>query len=68
VQLYPALQHQALGVFRTLWDIRVAIAREKQLKKWSRVKKIRLIVAMNPDWKDLSQEWGKPTEPFAGLR
>ena len=26
-------------------DVRVAIAREKQLKRWSRVKKIRLIVA-----------------------
>ena len=45
-------------------DIRVAIAREKQLKRWSRIKKIRLIVETNPDWKDLSEEWGKPVEPF----
>ena len=45
-------------------DIRVAIAREKQLKRWSRIKKIRLIVETNPDWKDLSAEWGKPVEPF----
>jgi putative endonuclease len=37
-----------------------AIAREKQLKKWSRIKKLRLIVAQNPTWQDLSAEWGKP--------
>ncbi|SFS13469.1 putative endonuclease [Granulicella pectinivorans] len=37
-----------------------AIAREKQLKRWSRIKKIRLIVAMNPTWQDLSADWGKP--------
>lgn len=40
-----------------------AIAREKQLKRWSRIKKIRLIIANNPDWRDLSLEWGKPIEP-----
>ena len=39
-------------------------ARETQLKKWSRIKKIRLIVAQNPTWQDLSAEWGKPTPPF----
>ena len=37
-----------------------AIAREKQLKHWSRIKKIRLIVAENPTWQDLSADWGKP--------
>jgi putative endonuclease len=37
-----------------------AIAREKQLKRWSRIKKIRLIVAANPTWCDLSLEWGEP--------
>ncbi len=30
-----------------------AIAREKQIKAGSRAKKITLIEAMNPDWKDL---------------
>ncbi|MEQ8711739.1 MAG: GIY-YIG nuclease family protein [Cyclobacteriaceae bacterium] len=30
-----------------------AIAREKQLKRWSRIKKERLINTMNPEWKDL---------------
>jgi putative endonuclease len=33
---------------------REAIAREKQLKGWTRAKKIRLIEAMNPSWRDLS--------------
>jgi putative endonuclease len=35
-----------------------AIARETQLKKWSRIKKVRLIVENNPTWRDLSEEWG----------
>ncbi len=30
-----------------------AISREKQIKKWSRVAKIRLIEQRNPAWKDL---------------
>ena len=35
---------------------RAAITREKQLKKWNRVWKLRLIEEMNPDWKDLYDE------------
>ena len=31
-----------------------AIAREKQLKRWRREKKIALIEAMNPEWDDLA--------------
>jgi putative endonuclease len=41
-----------------------AIRREKVIKGWSRVKKIALIVEHNPDWRDLSENWGKPIEPF----
>jgi putative endonuclease len=33
---------------------RDAIQREKQLKKWNRAWKIRLIESVNPGWKDLS--------------
>ena len=33
-----------------------AIRREKQLKKWSREKKVALIERLNPYWKDLSGE------------
>jgi putative endonuclease len=38
----------------------VAIAREKQLKRWSRAKKLALIEKVNPTWEDLSEAWGKP--------
>jgi putative endonuclease len=33
-----------------------AIAREKQIKRWSRKKKIALIEKYNPEWKDLYYE------------
>lgn len=33
-----------------------AIAREKQLKAGSRLKKIQLIESMNPEWRDLCFE------------
>ena len=33
-----------------------AIAREKQIKGWSREKKNQLVETMNPMWKDLSEE------------
>jgi putative endonuclease len=49
-----------LVYFERFTTIGAAIAREKQLKRWSRVKKIRLIVAQNPTWRDLAAEWGKP--------
>ncbi len=55
-----------LVYFERFGDMSSAIAREKQLKRWSRVKKIRLIIAVNPDWRDLSSEWGKPAKPFDG--
>src|SRR5689334_23922578 len=66
-----ALQHRN-GVFEgftsrykidrlVYWEkfksVTVAIAREKQLKGWTRVKKIQLIVGMNPTWEDLSAGW-----------
>jgi putative endonuclease len=41
----------------------IAIAREKQLKGWTRDKKIKLIQRINPTWEDLSTAWGKPIKP-----
>ena len=41
-----------------------AIAREKELKGWLRYRKIALIVSTNPDWRDLSADWGKPIKLF----
>jgi len=35
-----------------------AIAREKEIKKWRREKKVALIEARNPTWKDLGRELG----------
>ena len=37
-------------------DVSVAITREKQLKKWKRSWKLRLIESMNPEWRDLYDE------------
>src|ERR1700737_590295 len=48
-----------LVYFERFARIPEAIAREKQLKNWSRIKKLRLIIAQNPTWQDLSAEWGK---------
>lgn len=43
-------------------DPRSAIAREKELKGWRRDKKITLIEAENPDWRDLSDGWHETAE------
>ena len=48
------------GIYRLVYveqsaDVRAAIAREKQIKGWTRRKKLALIRAFNPAWKDLSE-------------
>ena len=40
--------------------MRAAIARETQIKGWTRARKMELIVAQNPGCRDLSEEWGQP--------
>jgi putative endonuclease len=46
--------------------------REKEIKGWRREKKLKLILAANPDWADLSLEWqedpGWNIEPEARYR
>ena len=37
-------------------DVRLAIAREKQIKAGSRQKKVELVKGMNPEWKDLYED------------
>jgi putative endonuclease len=58
-----------LVYFEEFGDIRAAIAREKQIKGWLRSKKVTLIVAMNPQWKDLAEgrfkSLPKPKPPIA---
>ena len=46
-----------LVYYESTTNVLAAIAREKQIKGWLRIKKIALIDSMNPEWKDLSQEW-----------
>jgi putative endonuclease len=38
-------------------DVVAAITREKQIKGWTRAKKISLIESPNPEWRDLSLDW-----------
>ena len=40
--------------FESSDDIKVILEREKQIKKWSRKKKVWLINKINPEWNDLS--------------
>jgi len=46
-----------LVYFEEFTDIRDAIAREKQVKDWTRGRRIRLIEDHNPTWEDLAGEW-----------
>ena len=42
-----------LVYYETTTDINSAIAREKQLKGWSRSKKNVLVESINPEWKEI---------------
>lgn len=44
-----------LVYFEAFGDVRNAIAREKQIKRWRREKKLVLIRRMNPKFSDLSE-------------
>ncbi|NWF78225.1 MAG: GIY-YIG nuclease family protein [Chloroflexi bacterium] len=46
-----------LVYYEVTGDAKEAIQREKQIKGWLRKKKIALIEAANPEWRDLSEEW-----------
>jgi putative endonuclease len=46
-----------LVYFEETIDVNAAITREKQIKGWLRKKKIALIESMNPQWKDLTEDW-----------
>ena len=54
---FPSAYHcSKLIYYEHYRDIRDAIARETQLKKWSRTKKIELINRVNSRWVDLGDE------------
>ncbi len=46
-----------LAYFESTPDVTAAIAREKQLKGWTRKRKIALVASTNPRWLDLSEGW-----------
>jgi putative endonuclease len=54
-----------LVYFETFTTVTAAIAREKQLKGWLRIRKLGLVISTNPSWVDLSADWGKAIEPYA---
>lgn len=60
--LIPGFTKRRYRIFRLVHyelfgDIRMAIAREKEIKKWRHQKKVWLIERENPRWEDLSAEW-----------
>ncbi len=42
-----------LVYFESTSDVQTAIEREKQIKKWNRARKNKLVEGMNPKWRDL---------------
>ena len=49
------------GIYKLVWyeehsGVESAIRREKQIKKWNRAWKVRLIEKTNPDWRDLLED------------
>ncbi len=71
-----ALQHKAgeiegftqkyhiprLVYYETFKYVNNASAREKEVKAWTRAKRLALIKSMNPTWQDLAEGWGEHTE------
>jgi len=46
-----------LVYYEVFGDVRAAIAREKQIKAWTRAKRVALIESKNRLWDDLASEW-----------
>jgi putative endonuclease len=73
---HRALQHKAgeiegftkkyhisrLVYYETFKYVNNAIAREKQIKAWTRAKRLALIKTVNPTWQDLAEGWGEVTK------
>ena len=56
-RVHGTVQAGPIVYFERFSRIHSAIAREKQIKGYTRLKKMALIVAQNPTWKDLSEAW-----------
>jgi len=46
-----------LVYFEGFGEVREAISREKQIKRWRREKKLALVKGMNPKFRDLSEDF-----------
>lgn len=47
----------------TAWAM---VRRERQLKGWTRKRKVALIESVNPGWFDLAEAWGLPKPAYLG--
>ena len=57
---------KTLVYYEAFQDAEAAILREKRLKKYNRVWKMRLIEAMNPEWRDLDDAFLSGSPPARG--
>ena len=55
-----------LVYYESTTDVHAALAREKQIKGWTRAKKV-AAESLNPDWRDLAASWASP-RPDPSLR
>ncbi len=76
-KLYPDSFTARYEFYMLVWcepfeNVIRARMREVELKGWRRAKKLKLILAQNPDWADFSREWeedpGWKLEPEALIR
>jgi len=51
-----------LVYFEVFKYVNNAIAREKQIKAWTRAKRLALVKSVNPTWQDLAEGWGERIE------
>ena len=48
-----------LAYYEVFHQVGNAIAREKQIKSWTRAKRLARIATKNPTWQDLAEGWGE---------
>ena len=48
-----------LVYYESTTDVRAAIAREKQIKSWTRERKNHLVESTNPAWENLKEKWNE---------
>ena len=66
---FASLYHcDRLVYFEVAPNRRAALERERQIKGWSRAKKLDLIAKVNPAWRDLAARWPEieSLEPESG--